>query len=1122
MKSSLVHLYGHLHRFCLKGFKQEAIWFVLVSSITLSCVPCIAQFSSNIEGTITDPSGAVLPGAKVTLRNTQTNVAVVFTTNPAGHYAFNSLAPGSYEVKVEASGFETSLRAIGLSTSQSQAVDMQMQIGAASSMVTVTAENSHDLDPNETRIQYTLSADEIANMPLAGRSTITLLRNAPGATGIDNGEQNVSINRSQAAESVNGRGNSSNLFLLDYIPINSESYNNGNGQIVSSGWTVLMPHPDMLAEVALETTTFSAENTSGSGIETNFTTKSGTNKFHGDSDYTYAGGPFVANTNGVTSNHFRQQYVSLALGGPLWKDRTFFFGSYFNQGDVHTGGGQSGFYAPEFISWAAAQYPNSQDVVKGLVPFPADRGIGQIDVQTTGASVIGTSCGTAGMPPCDLPIWDTQFSGANSTNNGEQYNFRIDHSLRHGSDRIYASYFAFDQSSFSPRIQSTMDAETPSRGTYLAGNYTHTFSQSLLNQASFGLTRFDFNYTPTAHSQGILEVPYIYGCTGCGGLNVTQFLEQLLEHQAYGRDNLTWVKGNHNFTFGFQGSYNNELQDNSAIYGRPFLGFSFDLPDFLNDTWNLELIYTLSANLNNNPGKFIPQRFGAEMVRYGVYAEDSWKATRNLMLTYGIRWDDLGNPGLWGKNAEQFANIKLGSGTTLQQQVAGLSVGVVNNVFSGSRIANFLPRAGFAYTLPYGGRNTVLKGGFGVYDDDINLYDVTSAIPTQPPVRLSLTLGSWTNPQPLASFGNSTVQGAPGGNPYGFQFPTISIFGYAKDGAPVDANGNVQIGDLYGVDPNLKAPRSFIYNFGVEQALPAHLVVSALYSGDYANNQLILTDANTYAGLFSGLADSTQAGARYQPDFGKIKFFRNGGIANYNGLILTAQQTAKNLTYQASFVLGKALGDPTTNWTDQQNIHSQYTYSNGDVRRRLTISETYAVPRFFSKRLLNEALAGWNLSNSLVTQSGTPFTVTSTSGSYDFNEDGIYYDIPGYTGKKRSFTNGDLRKSYFSGGTIGIFGPVANNGSSFVAPPVNSEGDRQNNFRGPGYFDLDTGIGKKFNFPFLFKEGASLDLRGEFLNIFNHANYGGFGTSYDSINAIGVVTNQLSGRVDQLGARFEF
>ena len=1098
--------------------------------LSLFCLPALGQFSATVQGTVLDPGGATVPGATVKLTNRDTNISQTFTTKSSGEYFFNRLAPGPYSITVDARGFEKSVSEVILTTEQTAGVNFRLQIGSEQSTVTVSSEGSHDLNPDETRLQYTLSASEIEEFPLQNRSTIGLLRATPGATGINENSENVPVNRQSAGLSVGGRSDAGNVFILDNVVINSQ-LGRPDGLALNSGEAAITPHPDMIAEIALQATTFSVENGAGSGIQTSITTKSGTNLFHGDADYTYTGTPFAAIAPfeaGTTK--FRRQYAGGALGGPILKNRTFFFGSYFNQQVGQPNTSLSTYFAPEFVAWASAAYPNSQNISQGLVPFPAARAV-NVKTLLTGMDEDSAGCGTTPTSvPCATPVWNSASFAAPQTNNGAQYNFRLDHSMREGKDRVYASLLRFDQTSNSLRVQPTFDGSTPSTGYYLGANYTHQFSPSLLNEASFGQTRFNFDYTTTPHSVDLLKLPYIYGCT-CAGLNVTQFLDNLLEHQTYGRDAVSWIKGKHNLTFGFQGSYINEFNDMSKVYGRPFFqadyrfvvtepgvqGFTFDFSGkqptssfyrFLGDTTDDEQIYTLSAQT----GKFIPQLFGAGSVRLGAYAQDSWRVSTDLLLTFGLRWDDFGNPSLYGKNAAPFSNVILAGGSTLPARVAGASSRLVSNVYSNSSNANFLPRGAFAYSPSRMGRKMTLRGGIGLYEDDLNLSSVATNIPTQPPVRLTLDLGVFgpPSPAPVTSYGTTTVQGPPGGNPYGFQFPSLSLNGFSSKGAPLDSNGNIVVGDLFGVARDLKPQSAILYNFGMEQEFPGHFIFGLNYSGSHGYDQLIQADANTYTGRAKS--------ARYNTDFGQIKYYRNEGASNYNALIATARQTIGPLTYQASYTWGHSLGDPVgTDLTDQSNIRSQYTNSGSDIRNRFTLIQVYEVPARFASTWLNEALAGWSVSNSVVAQSGAPFTVLSTSS--DFNNDGVKYDVPAYLGTKRSFSRTDFRASAYR--QTSVF-PLIDGASPFAAPSANTEGGLQNTFRGPNYFTLDTGLSKKFQLPWYGEEKATLALRGEAINILNRANYGSPSGNYDSTSTLGLVQSAYQGRVIQIGGRFQF
>ena len=426
----------------------------------------------------------------------------------------------------------------------------------------------------------------------------------------------------------------------------------------------------------------------------------------------------------------------------------------------------------------------------------------------------------------------------------------------------------------------------------------------------------------------------------------------------------------------------------------------------------------------------------------------------------------------------------------------------------------------------------MVHGGVGFYQDDINLEEVTSALPTQSPVRLSLTLGSWTPIKPLTSYGNSLVQGPAGGNPYGFNFPTINLGPYTKHGAATSTSGLSLQADEYGMDPNLKPQSAYIYNLGAERELPRNMVVGLLYAGSHGTNQLVESNLNTYAG--EQLPTST---GPMNADFGKIKFIRNAGTSDYNALIATLRQTVGKLTYQASYTLGLSKSDPTANDTvsDQYDIHSQYAYTDSDVRQRFTFTQVYEVPTRFKSQLMKTALGGWAMNNTLIMQSGTPFsaqTPENVTSGFDFNNDGEGGDIPVYLGTKKNFSRSEARISAMSRGTQSMFPGAGNliptagtcpvSQCSFAQPAANTEGGLRNEFRGPGYFSLDSGIGKKFELPWFSDQKASLAIRLQGSNVLNVTNFGNPGATFDQTAQFGVVSGTAQNRVFQFGGRLQF
>jgi hypothetical protein len=328
--------------------------WVMFAALFCIWLPCHAQYSAVVQGTVTDPKGAMVQGASVTLTNTATNISDTATTNGTGGYHFENLLPADYRIVVAATGFEKAIVNLHVFTDEVAGINITLTVGKASASVEVTAAEN-GLNPDETRLEYTLTPEDITNMPLPDESTVTFLRLSPGIVGTieSSGGGNITIGNSNGEAApdarANGRPASSNVYLLDRIPITSTE---------QTGNLNMIPNPDMLSELALQTTTFSVENGATSSLQVDMTSKSGGNKYHGDLNIDYSSKPFEANpdfSSGVSP--FHRRYFMGSFGGPIIKNHTFFFGA-FERVDVLTASGQqaSAFSASGIGAWTTAQY----------------------------------------------------------------------------------------------------------------------------------------------------------------------------------------------------------------------------------------------------------------------------------------------------------------------------------------------------------------------------------------------------------------------------------------------------------------------------------------------------------------------------------------------------------------------------------------------------------------------------------------------------------------------------------------------------------------------------------------------------------------------------------------------
>jgi Carboxypeptidase regulatory-like domain len=1142
------------------------IFFVLSIQWTLFSY---AQFSAHVQGTVTDPAGSVVSGATVTLTNTATNISSESITGRAGEYHFDNVQPGDYRVTVAARGFERTIVDRHVSTDEVAGVDITLTIGRSSVTVNITNEEQ-GLNPDETRIEYTLTAQDIDNMPLPDRATLTALRVAPGVVGTieTSGSTNTNIPIGQASPDAraNGRPASSNVYLLDRIPITSTE---------DTGALNMIPNPDMLSEIALQTTTFSVENGATSSLQVDMTSKSGGNRFHGDFDMSYTSKPFEANPDfsaGLTP--FHRRYFMGSIGGPIIKNHTFFFGSIQRIDNLSALGTQAtGFSAAGIGAWATSQFPN--------VPFTklftyAPTGLANAVTSSIasdyypadGSQKFGVTCGQPSSfnLPCNTQVTVTGLFNQSPAISGQQYNLRFDHSFHQDRDRIYFGYFGVQQNSQYIDPRPAFDTQTPSQSYYFSAGYSHIFTPSLTNQLNAGLNRFwgggvgNPNYTIFPHGTLFSFQSDAGGVGFAGGPQESPDSPYIgadsKEHVFALRDYVTWIKNRHSFTFGFQTAIRNYWQNSSANYSRPYNVWFSDLLEMLQGKADEASLYTISAST----GKWVSQVYGAEQNQFGAYIEDSWKIKPNLQLTIGIRWDDFGNPGEYGENAVPYSNTFLGTGPTLYTQLQGAYAKLVNQAFTNAQTWNFLPRAAFTWSPGYFRQKTVIRGGAGLYQDAINLNQITANLPTTTPVRLTLTLhdaaesgnnffsgntGQWTGisgvpgePPPFAWTGTQGVT-----PPYGIPYPSIPVSGFTPQGLATGPAGLVYSSNMYGVDPRLKPQSTVIWNFGIEQEFSYNVVFGLNYNGSYSYNQFL--QSSSYNNPPGSNFDPSSVGyvAPPWPAVGTINLIRNVLTSNYSALLVTAQQRKANFSWQASYLWSHALGNPGSGDNPSPfNAAVPYGALPIDVRNRFTFSGAYEVPGF-KVGALRAATHGWTLGAIAIAQAGTPFTVYSSQdvnndGNKDANNDlpnvvfqpgsGLHYG--GFTHSQYIRLSGIFNGACGAAGSSGnLYDPVSYPLCPFQTVtnpnPGTLEGNEPYNaFTNPGYFDIDLNFQKKTELPWFSGEKSNLILRVEALNALNRANLNGFGSSIviGSTSNFGQIQNAENPRIIQIGLRFAF
>lgn len=1107
-----------------------AIKFLTVFLLLHTTLAGFAQFSGSVQGTVTDSQKAVVATAAVVLHNVDTGVDQTQTSGSSGFYRFNAVAPGNYALQVSASGFKPESVTFTVTTGETRGVDVGLTVGSADVKVTVDTVASA-LNPEETRLQSTISAAEISQLPLASRDVQKLIALTPGVTGFQNPSPSAGYGASLFASSfsppyhANGLGTGSNLFLIDDLPVNDA---------ITQGSALILPNAEMISQVALQSQTYSVDNGTAASIQTAFTTKSGTNAFHGSIDYGYDSANIGAAKDPVSQKvaPFHQNLLLASLGGPIFKNKTFFFGSIEKQNAAIGGASSTNpYFTPQFAQWALTAFPNS-GAAKGLVFAPPTRDTG--GVVKLASDYYPSTCGTTQTVPsdatltynlpCDTPVYVTgAFLSQAQPFNGMQWNVRLDHSFNGGKDRIYGLYERIDQKLGNLSERPKLDAVTPSQNKYFSVNYVHLFGPRLLNEAHFGnLRAIGGSQLGDPRAASIPYLPILID-TAAGyqftfPFGQTPFGAQTNKEHTYAlRDTVTYTAGRHNLRVGYQYYRADTFQDSSQIYSRPFVPFYFtDTFSWVSNTAQASYgLYTIGGD-----GKYKPQFYGASSQYHSVFAEDTWKALQNLTLTLGVRYDHFGNPVSYGDTAQPFVAMFPGSGASFSEQAWNTVTKPVNQAFTQGQNLNILPRAGFAYT-PTKDKLTLLRGGIGLYENVLTPFQIAANLPTLPPNRISLS------PYGAVPYGDFQTTSAPFG--YNYSFPTYgsdpsgNIYSNPEKTAVFSAN-------LNGYVPELKPEKILNFSAGVEQQFGGNLVLGVSYAGSHGMDLVYGSASGSGANADYNLKPGSTI-HRPTTEWGALNYGRNGLSSNYNALIVTLRQNYKGLSYQANYNWSRALQyAPTTNtqtttytiWKGIYDPKSYYGPSSFDVPNSFSFAGTYEVPKLLDNKLADHALSGWRVGTFIVAQSGTPFTVVHPNVDYQ-NDGSAKFDgnngtpgMPTYSGTiRRGF---DRSKALSGVLTASQFTDPTGTGTATVASTQGA-----NTFRNLGYFDVDASLAKTIDFKVPGREsGLKLVLRGEAVNFLNRTNWQGFVSDLGNAGSFGKVLAANQKRYLQIGGRLEF
>ncbi len=1113
---------------------SRTLFFVF---LFVSCATLFAQFRAGVQGSVVDSSGGAIPAATLTLTSSETRRQQTTTSNADGFYTFTGLAPGRYTLIAERAAFQkVTVENVAVSAETMLGVNVTLPPGEVTQAITVTSDSTPDLQTETADVSRSISNREIKGLPQIGRDPYELLRLTPGifgdgarsgaglSSGLPNttgpGGSNSSIfqTENQVPISANGQRVSENNFEIDGVSVNSLGY---------GGAAVVTPNQESIKEIKVSSNAYSSEYGRNSGAQIEVVSQNGTDRFHGSGFFKYNSPKLNAynryggvNAPPVRVNNNLRQFGG-SLGGPILKDKLFFFASYEGLRNNSNDSVNAFIETPQYRQAVLSARPdgvtakvfNSPGIMPRIlsvltVPCPSafnstqcQQVSGGLDIGSiTGAR--GKYTGTSGGGLDGVP--DIQYAQLALPNrsHGDQYNGRLDYT--HGNDSVAIStYFSHRDdlgSDAGGRSRPMADLTNKPLNSAATITYNHIFSPTVFNEIRFNATRFSFNQV-SASSNTNFGIPRIeveglpfdrirFGAQQ-GETTPGIFAQNTFEF----RDNLTKILGNHSLKFGLE--YRKEQDNNNLVGGaRPIYSF-VGLFNLANDT-------PVYEGINASPITGAP----ADAQRYfrtsdwAEYVQDDWKASPNLTFNIGLRWE-LFTPLTEKQN--RITNLVFGPHGLIDSRLVP-----VKKLFN-SDGNNVAPRFGFAYNPDFLSKKLVVRGGFGIYFNRIPnvLFSNTRG---NPPLfaRYGLCCGfpdsPYANGQILYTLGSSK-------SPFSYPVnPGLATGIDPKTGGPL--NRTVEI---WGAPQHLPNGYAYIYSFGFEYSLPAKLVAGVGFQGSTDHKLIRLVNQNF---LYPN-----------NPAFGPVFFPQPDVNSNFNALnVRLSRQFAQGIQFQANYTWSKSIdtlsyGGPgaETNQTYPQDLKSERGPSDFDATHNFNFSAIWDLPIFRSRQgIAGALLGGWEINPIVTAHTGFPWTPksgqsVSTPGGPSI---GPTRPIAYFGGALHDTSNDEFIRpgGNFPGGGAKYFDFTK------AGPP----GIGRNVFRGPRYFSTDLSLVKQTRLSsFHLGEAANLELRANLYNAFNKLNLSPFrffspGTFADNNTFFGRADTALAGRVVELQARFSF
>ena len=1002
--------------------------------------------NGSVLGVVTDSSGASVPGASVSITNNGTGALKTTTAGSTGQYQFPGLPPGSYKLQASAKGFKSEVRpAIELTVGAALDVNLSLQPGNVAETVVVT-----DLGPQVETTSPTVSGlvgeHAIRELPLNGRDWLQLATLQAGVVG-GLGQQATqgSPTNSRAARGngenlyINGNRPTENLYLADGLIVND--YANGSpGSALNINLGV-----DAVREFAVLTSGFSAQYGLTSGGVVNAALKSGTNELHGTAFGFFRNSALDARNyfDGPTIPNFHRNQYGVAIGGPIKKDKIFYFGNFEGLNQL--------------LGLSERSLTLSDEARTGVVPNP--NGAGSITVP---------------LAPVIVPFLPL-FPVANSTDNGDGtafYNFsgaqtgdeyyaigKVDFNL--SPKTILSTSYQWDTSSLlAPDIFDIKLVGSRASHDNVIATLQNFLTPNLLNSAHIGVS-----YTFATDSEDVSALSPLATDTGlgfvpgkpvgiltagnlatAGGLGASGAdLFHYISYQA--SDDLNWIRGKNTLQFGF---LFNRIADDFTSVQNP-LG-----------EWDYGSVQDLLQNVPLQFSSDLPTTNGARSLEtdyYGAYGQDVLRANARLTITAGLRYEY--NTPVVEANGKVATLVNLSDPT---QRLGGSFVGNANKL-------NFAPRVGLAYDV-FGNGNTSVRASYGIYDILSLPYFFLNRTHAVPFFNSGLV-----NAPPASAFPSNGLD---------LLSPSASEATYVQQNPPRSYNQ--------------------AWNLTVEQQLPSNFALMVGYVGSHSvhvplNNDdtdqvplsLVTFDANGQLHFPIPPGNNASLIQRINPNFSRIEALVYTDFSIYHGLLVNvSRRLSHGLALQGSYTWGKSLDEGSDTFADTEynnTIGPSYAFdlalnkgvSDFNITNNFVVNGQWNIPVGELSGVPKAFLGGWQLGGIFQLHSGEPFSVRLSSDQ-------------AFTGSSRAHSAAGGQRPNFNPGPGCSVNPIHTgqptnyiNLSCFSFPEPGELGDLgRNTLRAPQFVDVDTSLFK--NIP-LIRDRYSLQLRGELFNIFNHSNF---------------------------------